>query len=329
LRLQETVGRYSIEQCPICGAQWAFPREPDARYYESLYSGKDVCNDPVASDYWRMLFVHSKLLHSQDIDPHWEWLFLRKAQQVALELLQTWFPPGSVILDIGCGTGLFLSALERRAFRPLGLDIAFGPLEMLRKKGYLVSSASVKNYPERWPEPQAITMFEVLEHVPEPVKLLEELHGRFPYSLLVLSVPSPLRWMPLGQRDKGDYPPHHLTRWTEKALRIAVIRSGYTQVEVIFPTPAAGEISGTGLGTLLRSHVTKLCEKMRISHPRRKAQTGNGHIVGGYKRLQPPLELEITLLAVKNIIFRPLATLLRFRGYSAYSMLAVAWTAET
>ena len=72
--------------------------------------------------------------------------------------------------------------------------------------------------PTTW-EPSVITMFEVLEHLPDPAEFLAEIRQRFSTSTFILSVPSPRRWTKAGNhRDAADYPPNHLTRWNSAEL---------------------------------------------------------------------------------------------------------------
>lgn len=44
-------------------------------------------------------------------------------------------PPGSVVLDVGCGTGDLVRGLRRSGHRPVGIDLSLGMLERARAGG--------------------------------------------------------------------------------------------------------------------------------------------------------------------------------------------------
>jgi SAM-dependent methyltransferase len=73
-------------------------------------------------------------------------------------------------------------------------------------------------------------MFDVLEHMPEPAEVLGRAKRLLrPGGLLAITLPNALRPLPWG-RDALDYPPHHFTRWTPRALRGFLERQGFAIV---------------------------------------------------------------------------------------------------
>jgi len=72
---------------------------------------------------------------------------------------------------------------------------------------------------------------------------LRYLSKKFPESYLILSIPSPKRWK--RKKDKGDYPPHHLTRWGEKSLRKLFNKTGYKVIKIIYPKLTAEDIKNS------------------------------------------------------------------------------------
>jgi hypothetical protein len=215
-------------------------------------------------------------------------------------------------------------ALKNKGFIPLGMDIAQFPIDMLRKQGYQVAVGSIEDYPADWPTPSVITAFEVLEHLPNPMAFLVSIHERFPGSILMLSVPSPKRWIPFGARGPGDYPPNHLTRWTAQALQIALRRAGYMSVNLFFPPAITDELlSGTGLGTRIKSLANKMVKSSKLhAGSKQKNQDNFLSSIG-----QPPAILAVKkwLLQIKRVTFFPLVVYLRLKGYSANSLLAVGF----
>ena len=136
--------------------------------------------------------------------------------------------PGRV-LDVGCGDGGFLSRAAAAGWSGVGFDYDARMVELAKRNGVdahaMDFAAFVKT---RAPgEFDAGTLFDVLEHTPEPAELLAQVRpllksgGR-----LVLTLPNALRPLPFG-REEWDYPPHHFTRWSPAALRGFVERNGF------------------------------------------------------------------------------------------------------
>jgi SAM-dependent methyltransferase len=79
----------------------------------------------------------------------------------------------------------------------------------------------------------AITLFQLLEHVEDPIAYLKELKAYLnPGGLLIVGVPNsagPLRHFPEALT---DIPPHHVTRWTEHTMRRAADRIGFRALAI-------------------------------------------------------------------------------------------------
>jgi SAM-dependent methyltransferase len=71
----------------------------------------------------------------------------------------------------------------------------------------------------------AVTLFEVVEHLEDPVGYLATTSALLgPGGLIVLSVPNRDRW---PMREFTDYPPHHMTRWSPRAVIALLHRVGF------------------------------------------------------------------------------------------------------
>lgn len=132
------------------------------------------------------------------------------------------------LLDIGCGNGRFLDYLKHRSNISLrGLDTTMSSVETCRSKGHNVIFGDLRSMRKENPRLKfdAITMTHLLEHVPDPVGLsLEARELLAPGGQLFISVPgSPLSWE-YDSPDPKNLPPHHLTRWSPKALQALAMR---------------------------------------------------------------------------------------------------------
>jgi ubiquinone/menaquinone biosynthesis C-methylase UbiE len=75
--------------------------------------------------------------------------------------------PGGKVLDVGCGTGRFLSALPDR-YEAFGIDVSAGMLDFARKKGLEVKQASGDDLPFDDGSFDLVVTFAVLHHLIDP-----------------------------------------------------------------------------------------------------------------------------------------------------------------
>jgi SAM-dependent methyltransferase len=136
---------------------------------------------------------------------------------------------GKTLLDIGTGTGIFVGEAQRRGFDARGVDydertIRWGMDHGIRN----LTAFPIPNYlaAQAAESMDWVTLFEVLEHVPDPRRLVQDSirllksGGR-----LIVCVPNRNRPL-IGGREDHDYPPHHLTRWSAKTLARLLEREG-------------------------------------------------------------------------------------------------------
>ncbi|MGO9149571.1 MAG: ubiquinone/menaquinone biosynthesis methyltransferase [Acidimicrobiales bacterium] len=64
-----------------------------------------------------------------------------------IEMLQ--LSPGSIVLDIGCGTGDLARSLRRKGHRPVGIDLSFGMLTAARAGGAPLVQADAAQLPTK------------------------------------------------------------------------------------------------------------------------------------------------------------------------------------
>jgi SAM-dependent methyltransferase len=137
-----------------------------------------------------------------------------------------------VVLDVGCGGGLFLSMLaERGAERVLGLDSSLDAAQAAwRQYRVPVLSVNLSRAPLAPSSCAAITMFHVLEHLYDPAAYLKAAHRLLrPQGRLVVQVPNAACWQFLlfGERWNGIDVPRHLIDFREPDLLALLDRCGF------------------------------------------------------------------------------------------------------
>lgn len=219
-RRRDPVGgtEYALSRCAACGLVFSDPRDPvGPEWYEK--------SAPLRA---------AEARGEPGRDPRFLW-FLERAGT-----------PGKV-LDVGCGDGGFLSLAAARGWTGTGVDYEERMVALARARGL---DAHARDYASflsgRVPgEFDAATLFDVLEHVPEPRALLgpvkRVLKGG---GLLAVTLPNGARPTPFG-REAFDYPPHHFTRWTPAALRAFLEREGFEVLDVRTKGPSVRWMSET------------------------------------------------------------------------------------
>mgnify|MGYP004447846963 CR=1 FL=1 len=138
------------------------------------------------------------------------------------------------ILDVGCGSGVFLEFLRSRipGVELYGYDLNDKLLEQLVGRGFGVLPSDPDRFDQMHSEQplfDAICLLQVLEHTAEPVEFLKRFIKLLrPGGILIITTPNasgPIRCFPDALT---EIPPHHVTRWTQDAYAALLPRLGTT-----------------------------------------------------------------------------------------------------
>jgi SAM-dependent methyltransferase len=126
-------------------------------------------------------------------------------------------------LDVGCGTGFVLAALEGAGLDAYGIDMHHAALARARTRvrGPLFrSNAAVLPF---FPDFDIVTLFDVIEHVDDDVGVLRQAHGALaPGGHVVVTVPAnPKLWT------SYDEVIGHKRRYDRDALAQALVKSRF------------------------------------------------------------------------------------------------------
>jgi SAM-dependent methyltransferase len=143
--------------------------------------------------------------------------------EAALEIAE-----GEKVLDVGSGTGNF-STRCRGEYK--GLETNPVAVEDAAKLGRNVHLGLVEDeVPESY---DAVVAFQVLEHVDDPKEFIKAcVRCLRPGGRLILSVPDMNGFVGYATNELLNYPPHHMTWWTESSLRALIADCGCEPIKV-------------------------------------------------------------------------------------------------
>ena len=149
---------WDILRCLNCGLGWTSPQLTErevAAFYASDYLGET--SRAVAE------FLSGKLVRTRS------W----RKETEKVRLLERYVPRGR-ILDVGCGDGKFLWALDPERWQRTGIDLAQDTLELVRSKipGLSLISADIFCASLEAASFDAVTFWHALEHLPLPERVL-------------------------------------------------------------------------------------------------------------------------------------------------------------
>jgi len=144
-------------------------------------------------------------------------------------------PPtnGGRLLDVGFGNGGFLKLATEMGWNAEGIDFDPKAVEVARARGLKVRCASVLDLTERNEQFDVITLSHVIEHVQDPIALLNVLYRLLkPGGLLWLETPNidSLGAKNFGRNWRGLETPRHLVLFNTESLKSSLTRVGFNQI---------------------------------------------------------------------------------------------------
>jgi SAM-dependent methyltransferase len=238
--------------CKVCGAFARF-----------AYSIENVEREPPRLDVYRctncrILSVGPELMsanitsayRAQDVGLYYEevgGVTRRKAARALADVervLERTSDPS--VLDVGCGLGHFLEALCERSphVRAAGLELPGATADAAAVKGFRVFTGGLDEIDERF---SVAVLLDVAEHLPDPVHVFAQCNALLePRGYLYLHTPRLCIWdelflalvrvRPLRRTAqlwlRSRVSIFHLQLWTDKALRLALERTGFRVVDL-------------------------------------------------------------------------------------------------
>ncbi|MEM9775017.1 MAG: class I SAM-dependent methyltransferase [Chloroflexota bacterium] len=147
------------------------------------------------------------------------------------ERIDRYFDQPGKVLDIGCATGLFLGAMQQNGWECTGIEPSQYASEYARSQyGLEVVTGTLEDTQMPSNSFDVVTMWDVLEHVDDPMETLNEVNRLLkPNGLLVVSLPNPnsVEASIFGDSWIGWDRPRHLNIFSTEVIKKYLDKTGY------------------------------------------------------------------------------------------------------
>ena len=215
-------GNGEVWYCPSCDLGMLQPCFDDAKkYYDEEYRKK---------------FTDSLVQPSSD--PEAMFQMRKNFQEDRLNIFKRYFNKGKNLLEIGCSAGQFLVHVKDHLSACEGVEFDTKCAEYVTQKfGIPVHTEELKNCKLKSPNFDYIAFFQVLEHTQDPVEFLKDVRKVLKRGgKLFIEVPNlydPLLHLwPVEAYNKFYYHEAHTFYFSEKSLKIALKKAGFTNVKM-------------------------------------------------------------------------------------------------
>jgi len=141
--------------------------------------------------------------------------------------------PETAVLDVGCGPGYFLEYLKEAGICGRGLEVSEACVAVCRERGLDVESGALGDEPDG--AYTVVTLFDVLEHVGEPVAFMRTVRRKLRAGGYVLAFMPNLHSLAIylmGAEHNMISPFHHRCFYDRRSLAFLADRSGFEIVRV-------------------------------------------------------------------------------------------------
>ncbi|HTP07592.1 MAG TPA: class I SAM-dependent methyltransferase [Anaerolineae bacterium] len=213
---------YSIVECAACHMRFVSPiptsEELTAHYQNAAYfEGESEQGYLNYADMQKALRPH----------------FQRRLQVIEARLSQR-----GKILDVGCAAGYFLEEAQQRGWQICGMELSQEMADSAEQLLHVPIYTELAAVPDR--DFDVITLWEVIEHLPDPINTLRQLRDRLrPGGMLMLSTPNNRHWQALRAKEQwvGYRPPSHLQYFTRETLGDTLRRAGFERSDISGTAP--------------------------------------------------------------------------------------------
>ncbi len=206
---------FKVVECNLCGFVYVNPR-PKATAMKDFYTDyhRNRIGDPLL---WK---------------PYMQKVFTKSA-----DLLDKLCPQKGRLLDIGCGYGFFMEEAAKHGWNARGIDLSEECVAFAKERGQKAELALPEDIKEK-NSYDAITMFYVLEHLPDPLSTLRTIRKLLkPGGVLLLRVPhtTPIVKLLKPMKIKNNLfdPPFHLCDFSPETIAKILVKAGFKRPKTL------------------------------------------------------------------------------------------------
>lgn len=208
---------YQLHRCQECDLVFVFPIPPGlVEFYQESY----FHNDPDKPGFGYADYEQDKEPMIPVFESH-----LKKIKSLI---------SGGRLFDVGAATGFFLDLARRDGWQTGGIELSMYAATQAARRGHQVTTGRLPdlNSPGQW---EVITMWDVLEHVDDPVAYIQKARDMLaPAGLLAINTINHGSWWAklMGPRWHLLVPPEHLLYFSEKNLCRLLVDQGFEILEM-------------------------------------------------------------------------------------------------
>ncbi len=249
-------GKWTLFSCRDCGSAYLDPRptpETIGLAYSSYFTHAQQENSVPFSNLQRLRKLKRLLANGyrkREYQPHleepsseWGYFLVKLLPFLGYPIDQEYrhlkFPNYSstpTLLDIGCGSGLFLRKMQQSGWQAVGVEPDPKAVARARSLGIEVYEGGVEVFQGKEALFDAITLSHVIEHVHEPVSVLESCYRLLkPNGTLWLETPNidALGHKIYQENWRGLEPPRHLVLFSLQSLTRLLKKLGYRNIKLL------------------------------------------------------------------------------------------------
>jgi SAM-dependent methyltransferase len=217
-RIFAATPEWQIRRCESCTNAWTHP--PPGQYD---YENHDFHSETTEGSVLESCGIEKLPL---------QWQRCIHQQVCQLERV---IPPGSKILEVGCGEGLLLNELAKVGFSVYGIEPSKTASERARRQGLKVITGHFPSEALTGPF-DIVILSHVLEHLSDPGKIIEQIKAAAPGGYLFLVQSHYKGLIPTLEREKwyAWMPTQHFWHFTPKGLELVCGSYGFGLVDYEF-----------------------------------------------------------------------------------------------
>ncbi len=183
-----------------------------------------------------------------------------------MQEIEQFKPEKGAILDVGCSFGFFLDTARSRGWKVVGIEIGKHAASFAQTTlGLEVCTSDVREAPLRLKQFDVATLWNVVEHLDDPVRTLGRLNALLKKNgLLVFTTGAEDSYLARiqGTRWRMYIPPIHLANYNLRAVRFLLKRTGFALELNSVALPREALLKKLGVLRVLRK--VGVSDKMKI-----------------------------------------------------------------